>query len=148
MFSEPPPEQINQMYHPRHEELFISLVGSTLTTVVVFLPIVFINKQVKILLFGIGVYHYGVHGGVACGGGHARSSPGVSRFFFPATKAISAREHGPSPGRLGICSPGDPGRGCLLRLFSRSGGMAEQDLSDRSARKDLGPRRRNTFRPS
>lgn len=35
------------------EELFISLVGSTLTTVVVFLPIVFINKQVKILYSGL-----------------------------------------------------------------------------------------------
>lgn len=35
------------------EELFISLVGSTLTTVVVFLPIVFINKQVRILYSGL-----------------------------------------------------------------------------------------------
>ncbi|HNI58254.1 MAG TPA: efflux RND transporter permease subunit, partial [Elusimicrobiota bacterium] len=35
------------------EELFISLVGGTLTTIVVFLPIVFINKQVKILYSGL-----------------------------------------------------------------------------------------------
>jgi multidrug efflux pump subunit AcrB len=35
------------------EELFVSLIGSTLTTVVVFLPIVFINKQVKILYSGL-----------------------------------------------------------------------------------------------
>lgn len=35
------------------EELFVSLVGSTLTTVVVFLPIVFINKQVRILYSGL-----------------------------------------------------------------------------------------------
>jgi multidrug efflux pump subunit AcrB len=35
------------------EELFVSLVGSTLTTVVVFLPIVFINKQVEILYSGL-----------------------------------------------------------------------------------------------
>ena len=35
------------------EELFTSLIGSTLTTVVVFLPIVFINKQVKILYSGL-----------------------------------------------------------------------------------------------
>lgn len=35
------------------EELFTSLIGSTLTTVVVFLPIVFINKQVQILYAGL-----------------------------------------------------------------------------------------------
>ncbi|MBL8023866.1 MAG: efflux RND transporter permease subunit [Elusimicrobia bacterium] len=35
------------------EELYISLMGSTLTMVVVFLPIVFINQQVKILYSGL-----------------------------------------------------------------------------------------------
>lgn len=35
------------------EELVLSLVGSTLTTVVVFLPIIFINKQVQILYSGL-----------------------------------------------------------------------------------------------
>ncbi|MBI4395815.1 MAG: efflux RND transporter permease subunit, partial [Elusimicrobia bacterium] len=35
------------------EELYVSLIASTLTIVVVFLPIVFINKQVKILYSGL-----------------------------------------------------------------------------------------------
>lgn len=35
------------------DELLTSLVGSTLTTVVVFLPIIFINKQVQILYSGL-----------------------------------------------------------------------------------------------
>jgi multidrug efflux pump subunit AcrB len=88
------------------EELYISLMGSTLTMVVVFLPIVFINQQVKILYSGLAFTITYAMVAISLGGGLLGSSPGFTHrsslsrgLFSPQVAARLSVWGGLGPGR-------------------------------------------------